>query len=431
VPVQLHEGVSPRTSPGRRIVVVSAGGRETLLPDALSGLPGEDVVAAVGAIPDHRLAAASVRAGADEYFALPGDYDALELWIRGRIAMAQQDQEGQAFTRGEADKYRFDGIIGQSEPLQHALRTAARVIPHGSATILITGETGTGKELVARAVHYNGPRREFPFVEINCAAIPENLLESELFGHEKGAFTHATSAKPGLFEVASGGTVFLDEVGHLPLALQGKLLRILENHTFRRLGSTRIQTADVRVIAATHVDLQEAVRLGTFREDLFYRLNILPIHLPPLRVRGFDAMLLARHFIARFAKEYGVTVPRLAPPAEARLVAAVWPGNVRELRNVLERAVVLCQDGVIHEADLGMARSQPAPVGLAQDDPPLTRSLDQIIANAVSEALATCGGNKSAAARRLRISRTRLQRIVAWSSDVPDCGVTSHRGPTL
>ena len=250
-------------------LIAAAGEEERIEPALLQMVGGSSPIAAVGAVEDHRLAAAVMRAGAAAYFALPADYDLLKAWLSEQAEVLRAQLSASAFTAAERRTYRFEGILGESEALHAALERAARVIPHTNATVLLAGETGTGKELLARAIHYDGPRQAAPFVDINCAAIPEQLLESELFGHEKGAFTGATGAKPGLFELANGGTLFLDEIGHLALPLQGKLLRALEERVIRRVGGTRNIPFDVRIIAATHVDLADAVKRGVFREDLY------------------------------------------------------------------------------------------------------------------------------------------------------------------
>ncbi|MGH3631851.1 MAG: sigma 54-interacting transcriptional regulator, partial [Sciscionella sp.] len=278
--------------------LIAAGGEERRLEPTLRALPHRPAeIAAVVAQGDHRLATSALRAGASEFFVLTQDYEHLRAWIRdqgGRLA-ARRDT-GRRTIQGHS--YEFAGLLGDSPALHAALDQAARIIPHPHITALITGETGTGKELLARALHDNGPRRTAPFVDVNCAAIPDALLEGELFGRDKGAYTDASSAKPGLFELASGGTIFLDEIGHLPLALQGKLLRTLEERTVRRVGGTKSIPIDVRVVAATHVNLARAVRRGEFREDLFYRLNVVPIALPSLRARPDDVIPLARQFLA-------------------------------------------------------------------------------------------------------------------------------------
>ncbi len=402
---------------GEPLVIVSSGGAEEKLEAIVRAAPrrGGDL-AAVGALADHRLATALVRGGAAEYFALPEDHDRLQSWLRDRVQRFQQRIDRNTFASREAAKYRFDGILGESDALRAALERAARVIPHPGVTVLITGETGTGKELLARAIHYNGPRRNAPFVEVNCAAIPAQLLESELFGHEKGAFTDASTAKPGLFEVANGGTIFLDEIGHLALQLQGKLLRALEERVIRRVGGTRSMAVDIRVMAATNVDLASASARGEFREDLYFRLNVLPIEMPPLRARRGDILPLARHFLATFAKEYGLDAPALSPEAERTLQERPWPGNVRELRNVMERATLLATgDG----APLRAADVVPDTAGVLAPVNGISfpAPLGDVIHSATLATLALCSGNKSEAARRLGITRARLQRILDKSPD--------------
>lgn len=389
--------------------IVAAGGEEDHLEATFRQIaPRIMEIAAVGSVANHRLASAVIRAGASDFFALVEDYDLLRSWLREQAERLHTQRRRSAFAEGERGKYRFDGILGQSLSLLTALERAARVIPHPNVTVLLTGETGSGKELVARALHYNGPRREAPFVDVNCAAIPENLLESELFGHEKGAFTDASAAKPGLFELAHGGTLFLDEIGHLPLVLQGKLLRALEERQLRRVGGTKTVSVDVRVIAATHVNLAAAVRRGEFREDLYYRLNVVPIELPPLRARREDIVLLAQHFLTRFAAEYGIPRPIFTPAAERALRSRDWPGNVRELRNTMERAVLLARRPVLDVDDFEAAPEPSAGPGTI----PFPAPLGTVVHAAATGMVDLCGGNKSEAARRLGISRTRLQRVL-------------------
>jgi DNA-binding NtrC family response regulator len=399
------------------VIVVSGGGVEERLEPVVRRIAGGTLdVAAVGADADHRLAAALARAGAADYFVLPQDEDMLRSWMRERAARFQSLLDRTAFAESERAKYRFDEIRGDSPALRAALDRAARVIPHGAVTVLITGETGTGKELIARAIHYNGPRREAPFVEVNCAAIPDQLLESELFGHEKGAFTGAIASKPGLFEVANGGTIFLDEIGHLPLGLQGKLLRVLEERTARRVGGTRPVALDVRVIAATHVDLKARSHTGEFREDLYYRLDVVSIELPPLRARREDIVPLARHFLSQFAAQYGMATPRLDDRAAAALESRTWRGNVRELRNAVERALIIGSGAVLGPEDFPEGPAITAPRDGALPFPATMRE----IAHAAAAAMLThCGGNKSETARRLGISRARLMRLLDSNSD-PD-----------
>ena len=394
------------------IHLLAAGGDEHAAIAALERVAVPSQTAVVGSSADHRLAVSAMRQGAQEYFALPGDLEALRSWVNDASTRLLAQRDGSAFASREGMKYTFDGILGSSPVLRAALTRAARVIPHGNVTVLLQGETGTGKELFARAIHYNGPRAKQPFVDVNCTAIPENLLESELFGHEAGAFTDARSAKPGLFELADGGTLFLDEIGHLPLALQGKLLRVLEERTLRRVGGTKTIPFDVRVIAATHVQLHEAVSRGEFREDLWYRLNVMPIELPALRERADDVVGLAQAFVVKFAHEYGITpAPQLSAAAQRALQERDWPGNVRELRNVIERALLL-SDGVrLEVAD--MARDGATVAAGARDgELPWPASLSMLARGAASAMMQRCGGNKSEAARRLGISRPRLQRLL-------------------
>ena len=272
--------------------------------------------------------------------------------------------------------------------------------------MLIPGETGTGKELLARAIHYNGPRAARPLVEINCSALPENLLEAELFGYEAGAFTDARTPKPGLLEAANGGTLFLDEVGDLSVNLQGKLLRVLEDKRVRRLGSVRDQEVDVRIIAATHVDLYQAATDGRFRQDLYYRLSVLPIHLPPLRERGDDILLLAGSFLDRFAAQYELPRGNLSSEIKRVLLSYPWPGNVRELRNALERAVLL-GDGELRREHLFVGGSS-APTMRAPACIPFPASMEMIASAAARAMTEYCGGNKSEAAKALGISRRHL-----------------------
>ena len=397
--------------------IVSGGGAEEAMEPALRQTAGRQAgaiqLAAVGARPDHRLALALVRAGASTYFALPEDMPLLTSWLQERTQSLRTDTRRQEFSANESSKFRFEGVLGESATLRAALDRAARIIPHASVTVLLTGETGTGKELVARAIHYNGPRRGSPFVDINCAAIPEQLLESELFGHERGAFTGATVAKPGLFELANGGTLFLDEVGHLPMVLQGKLLRALEERTIRRVGGTRGISIDVRIIAATHVDLAAAVARREFREDLYHRLNVVPIELPALRARRGDIPLLARHFLDRFAQEYGLPAPRLTAEAERALSRREWSGNIRELRNLMERTLLLTPTRDLDIDDFAEA----APVHAIKQDIPFPATIAAITRAAAQAMLAHCDGNKSEAARRLGISRPRLQRLLEAAFD--------------
>ena len=391
------------------ITLVAAGGDEPLLEPALRQLPsGNRLIAVVGANADHRIVAAIIRAGADEYFALPHDLAALRSWVEAASTRLQSERDAAVFAAEERGAVQFDGIMGASDALRAALDRAIRVIQRPNVTVLLTGETGTGKELLARAIHYNGPRRAGPFVDVNCAAIPENLLESELFGHEKGAFTGATGAKPGLMQLADGGTLFLDEIGHLPMPLQGKMLRALEERTIRRVGGSRTIPFDVRLVAATHVELAEAVRRGEFREDLYYRINVMPIELPALRERAEDIVLLANHFLARFKREYDVPALEFTPAAIRALRERAWPGNVRELRNTIERAVLLADSATLDTDAFATERARLP----RSDELPFPSTIAELTQAAAHRMLALCDGNKSVAARRLGISRPRLHRLL-------------------
>ncbi len=375
---------------------------------AAAGAPAPLVV---GVRAEHRLAAALVKAGAADYFALPGDLHALEEEVAERARRREARAAGGRLAAAERQTFDFGRIIGQSPQIRAALDRASRIIPRAQATVLITGETGTGKELMAQAVHYNGPRASQPFVELNCNAIPPTLLESELFGHERGAFTDARTAKPGLFEAADGGTLFLDEIGDLPLTLQGKILKALEEKQVRRVGAGRPKTVDVRIIAATHVDLAAAVARGEFREDLFYRLSVIPIHLPPLRDRGEDVVLIAEHFLRTLSQQYGLPTPGIGPELRRSLLMHSWPGNVRELRNSLERALLL-SDGHLDPADLFPQAPVARGGGGGDGAIPFPATLAEIERSAATAMLERFEGNKSAAADALGISRSRLYRLL-------------------
>jgi transcriptional regulator with GAF, ATPase, and Fis domain len=308
-------------------------------------------------------------------------------------------------------RYGFDRIIGRAAPLKDALTLAAKVAP-AETTVLITGESGTGKELVARAIHQASPRTDGPFVTVNCAALPETLLESELFGHERGAFTGADRQRPGRFEIAAGGTLFLDEVGELPASLQAKLLRVLQSREFERVGGTATLRADVRLIAATNRDLERAVGGGGFREDLYYRLNVLRIHLPPLRERGTDVLLLADFFVRELTAGMGKGEVGLSREARDALLAHPWPGNIRELQNAIERALIVSDGGLITAAQLGLsARPDSASTiqrSTSTDTPHVDAPLPEVEKRLVLDALAKARWNKVKAASLLGITRSQL-----------------------
>jgi transcriptional regulator with PAS, ATPase and Fis domain len=359
---------------------------------------------------------------------LPEEAEALKDYVRERVGLARSREARAQLAAAEQRDFDFSRIVGESRAMREALAVAARIIPRGSATVLLTGETGTGKELLAQAIHYNGPRREGPFVELNCSAIPANLLESELFGHERGAFTDARRAKPGLLEVADGGTLFLDEIGELHFDLQGKLLKVLEDKQVRRVGGTRSQEVDIRIIAATNRDLALETRDGSFREDLYYRLSVIPIHLPPLRERGADILLLAGHFLEALSRAYELPPPELSRELKERLLAHPWPGNVRELRNALERALLLGGEGKLHTEDLFLDVAAKSPTPEEGGILPFPAPLEAIELAAVRAMLARTDGNKSAAARRLGISRARLHRALNRIEEIDAASAGSGDG---
>jgi DNA-binding NtrC family response regulator len=282
----------------------------------------------------------AIRAGAENFVQKPWDNEKLLADIRAAIGRHRAEEEVIQLKRALKQRYNFENIVGKSEPMLRLFDLVAQVAPSRS-TVLVQGESGTGKELIAKALHANSPRRNKPFVPVNTGAVPSDLLESTLFGHVKGAFTSAIAAKKGLFEVANGGTLFLDEIGTMGTDMQAKILRVLQDRRFMHLGGTQEIQVDVRIIAATNVDLQQAVKEGRFREDLFYRLNVICLELPPLRARRQDIPLLAAHFLKFYADENDVPVPTLAPEAMRILMDYEWPGNVRELENAMERGVVL------------------------------------------------------------------------------------------
>ena len=295
----------------------------------------------------------AMRAGAEDYLTKPIDFDALSVCIERALERREVSVEAENLRRQirERDVQGLKGLMGTSPAMQKVYRVA-RQVASSRATVLITGESGTGKGELARAVHSLGARAEKPFVTLHCAALAESLLESELFGHEKGSFTGADKRRLGRFEQADGGTLFLDEVGEIPQATQVKLLRVLQERTFERVGGNESITVDVRLIAATNRDLAEDVKEGRFREDLYYRLNVVHIEMPPLRLRGADILVLAEHFLRKFALENHKRIDGFTPEARAKLAAFRWPGNVRALENALERAVVLAEGSLIGEADL-------------------------------------------------------------------------------
>ena len=356
-------------------------------------------------------AVGAIRAGAYDFLSKPVQLDALKIAV-ARAAQHRSLRTEVRRLRKELDQAQgFGDLTGQSPAMVRLYEMLARVAD-SDVTVLITGESGTGKELVARALHRQGKRQNGPFVAINCAAMPESLLESELFGHAKGAFTDARTAHAGLFVQASGGTLFLDEIGDMPLGLQGKLLRALQERTVRPVGSTTEVSFDTRIVAATHRDLEAAIEEKTFREDLYYRLNVIPVELPPLRARGGDVLLLAQRFLAQASARAGRTVTGLDPAAAARLQAYPWPGNVRELQNAIERAVALTRYDQLTVDDLPprVVEHRASHVVVAAADPSELVSLEEVERRYIARVLESVGGNKTVAARILGLDRTTLYR---------------------
>jgi two-component system response regulator PilR (NtrC family) len=311
----------------------------------------ETVVLVITAFATADSAVEAMKQGAFDYLTKPFQVDEVQLIIRNALEKRRLTTENILLKREMASQSSFAQLVGQSEAMQKVFEVV-RKVADSKSNVLICGESGTGKELVARAIHYNSSRNAMPFVAVNCSAVPETLLESELFGHMKGSFTGAMSNKAGLFEVANGGTIFLDEIGDTTPTIQVKLLRVIQEREFRRVGGNQDVKVDVRVVAATNRNLEKAVADGSFREDLYYRLDVIPIRLPPLRLRSGDIPLLVSHFLERFAKESGKPVPVFSPEAMRVLVGHEWRGNVRELENLIERVVAFSTGGAVTDIDV-------------------------------------------------------------------------------
>jgi DNA-binding NtrC family response regulator len=363
---------------------------------------------------DSQQATETLELGVRNIFLKPINFPQLDgLLDAASRSVAQQARQQREHARIEQE-YRFDRIVGKSPAIEEAVDLARRVAESSATSVLILGESGVGKELFARAIHGESPRKQGPFMEINCAAIPRELLESELFGHEKGSFTDATQTRIGLFEAAEGGSVFLDEIGELPLTLQAKLLKFLDSKIVRRVGGSRDIPVDVRILAATNRELISEVKSGRFREDLYYRLNVVPIEIPPLRARQGDPVLLAKLFVERVARKLG-RVARLSADAEREISRYHWPGNVRELSNVIERAVLLARSEEIGPAELSMPAAGVG--GTASDElsgfnitiPPQGVSLPAVERAVIQAALDRASGNVVEAARLLKIGRGSLR----------------------
>jgi len=352
----------------------------------------------------------AIKTGAYDYIPKPFKLDEVRIVVQRALERKRLLQENRRYRQELRGKYRLENVVGASGPMLETFKTVARVAPTRS-TVLIQGESGTGKELIARTIHYNSDRAQGAFVAVDCGALTETLLESELFGHERGAFTGATGLKRGLFEVARGGTCFLDEIGDVSLTFQSRLLRVLQEHEIKRVGGTESLKVDVRLIAATNQHLEALVKAHKFREDLFYRLSVVTITLPPLRERQDDIPLLAEFFLRKAAQEAGKRVERIAPEALALLTAYAWPGNVRELEHTIERAVILTQNPTLVPQDLPASLQTP-PGGRPTAEAPVL-PLREVERRHVLLALERANGNRKRAAEWLGVTRRTLYRMAA------------------
>ena len=375
----------------------------------------ESVVIMITAFSRLEQAVEAIRLGAYDYIAKPFDMDELMFTVQKGLETTELRRQVRELRSHLQHEYGFDKMIGNDDSMKAVFELLRDIASSGASTVFLRGESGTGKDLAARLIHHNSDRTHRRFMNITCTALSETLLESELFGHERGAFTDAKHQKKGLLELADGGTVFLDEVGDMPRALQAKLLRFLEERTFRRVGGTDDISVDVRVIAATNRDIEKGIREGTFREDLYYRLNVVPVFLPPLRERGDDIKLLTHQFVTHFAREFKKPVVGVTEEAYEKLMHYPWEGNVRELRNVIERATLLCKNEYIQPQDIGLGR--PDESSGPEDEEHLeglrlpTSGIDlaKVEEHLVRQAMKRTDSNQTKAAKMLRISRDQLR----------------------
>jgi DNA-binding NtrC family response regulator len=427
------EVIGAHDGPAALEVVRSSQVDVVLLDIRLPGMDGIEVLERIKAIDESlevvlvtavrtvRTAVAAMKLGAFDYLTKPFEEDELLSLVRRALERRSLQREV-VYLRSELERQHTSELVGQHPEMQRLYRLVAQVA-RTTTTVLITGESGTGKELFARAIHRQGPRRDKPFVAVNPAAIAETLMESELFGHERGAFTGAYQRKLGKFELAQGGTLFLDEIALLKPELQAKLLRVLQEREIERVGSGQTIKIDVRIIAATNADVGAAVALGTFREDLYYRLNVVHLAVPPLRDRIDDIQALVDHFIRRYNHEFGKRIRGLTPEAIAALRAYRWPGNVRELQNVVERSVVLVDGPLIGVEDLPLDLSVGAPGRTEADVLPLNEASDRFERQIVLRTLDRVNGNVSEAARMLGLHRNSLKaKLDRWKVDPRDPG---------
>jgi DNA-binding NtrC family response regulator len=375
-----------------------------------------------------RVAVAAMKRGAENYLAKPFELDELSSVVHRAAERAALNREAARLREEVAERYAFERIIGNHPTMQRVLERVAQVA-RSKATAVISGESGTGKELIAAAIHHGSSRREGPFVRLNCAALAESVLESELFGHERGSFTGATTAREGRFEQADGGTLFLDEVSEIPMAVQVKLLRFLQERELERVGGNRTIQVDTRIIVATNQDLAERVREGAFREDLYYRLNVVGIEVPPLRARRSDIPLLATFFLRRLASENGRSVRGFTAEALGRLVGHDWPGNVRELENVIERAVVMSTGELLGVEDLAL-REREAIAGDQLDALVPGVTLEEVERIVISRTLESTQGSTGKAAAILGISRRKIQyKLKEWGISSEEVAPTDSEPP--
>jgi DNA-binding NtrC family response regulator len=367
----------------------------------------EIIVIMVTALGVLETAVKAMRIGAYDYINKPFNLDELAIVIRKALETSELKKEVAHLRSEQSRKYGIDNIIGRSKHMQNVLAMVEKIARSDASTVLIQGESGTGKELIAKAIHYESARAEKPFMAINCAAVPETLLESELMGHEKGAFTDAKMQKKGLFEMADGGTIFLDEIGDMEPGMQAKLLRVLEERSFRRVGGTRDVQVDVRIVSATNKDLLKAMEEKTFRNDLYYRIQVIPIYLPPLRERKDDIIPLAEHFINYFNREFGKNVKSISRMAEKFLTEYTWPGNIRELKNVIERAIILENEETLlleHLPQEIVTKTGGAGAGSSGFRlPPEGIDIEDVERELIRQALEISEGNQSKAAKKLNL----------------------------
>lgn len=381
------------------------------------------VMTAYGSV---ETAVEAMKAGAGDYVLKPFSMAEMKLVVARELDVQRVRDENRSLREALGKRYHYQNIIARSAKMQEVLALVERVAP-ANATVLIGGESGVGKDLIARAIHQNSRRSAGPFIKINSTAIPDTLFESELFGYEKGAFTGASASKPGKFELADKGSLFLDEIGDVPAPIQVKLLRVLQEREFERLGGTKTIKVDVRLMAATNRDLRAALEQGTFREDLYYRLNVVPIDIPPLRERREDIPDLARHFLLRFTRDNGRQIESITPAALHKLMEYHWPGNVRQLENTIERAVAMAAGRIIDADDLHIDAGRPKPGGNAPAPLlPEGMTLEQWEDEIIQEALRRANGNKSQAARTLGLSRNALRYRLS-KLGVPEDDETTSR----